>query len=68
MPARFQVIALSSLDPDGSDTRDEPKLLYPEALKTAKELKAQGKAYRVIAEAKATVEQRQSFADLGALE
>ncbi|WP_412066925.1 hypothetical protein [Rhizobium sp. SYY.PMSO] len=68
MPARFQVIALSSLDPDGSDTRDEPKLLYPEALKTAKELKAQGKAYRVIAEAEATVEQQQSFADLGALE
>ncbi len=68
MPARFQVIALSSLDPDGSDTRDEPKLLYPEALKTAKELKAQGKAYRVIAEAEATVEQQQSFADLGAFE
>lgn len=68
MPAKFQVIALSSLDPDGRDTRDEPQLLYPDALKTAKELKAQGKAYRVIADAEATVKQRQSFADLGALE
>lgn len=68
MPARFQVIALSSLDPDGSDTRDEPKLLYPDALKTARELKAQGKAFRVFADSYASDSERQAFLDLGALE
>lgn len=65
---RFQVIALSSLDPDGRDTHKEPKLLYPDAVKTAKELRSQGKAFRVTADAGASVEQRQSFQDLGAIE
>jgi hypothetical protein len=65
---RFQVIALSSLDPDGRDTDNEPKLLYPDAIKTAKELRSQGKAFRVIADAEASMEQRQSFQDLGAVE
>jgi len=68
MPATFQVIALSSLDVDGSDVRDEPKLDYPDALKAAQELNAQGKAFRVHADGEATHEQRRSFADLGALE
>ena len=49
MATTFQIIALSSLDPEGRDTRDEPKLLYPDALKTAQELKSQGKAFRVFA-------------------
>jgi hypothetical protein len=32
MAATFQVISLSSLDPGGRDTCDEPKLLYPDVL------------------------------------
>jgi hypothetical protein len=67
MAITFQVVALSSLDPDGSDTRNEPRLLYPDALKTARELKAQGKAFRVIAEGEQTEQQLQSFLELGAL-
>ena len=68
MKTEFQVIALSSLDPDGSNTRDEPKLLYPDALKTAQELKSQGKAFRVFAEGQQTDQQIQAFVDLGAIE
>ena len=68
MPTTFQVIALSSLDPDGSDTRDEPKLLYPDAAKAAHALKAQGKAFRVVADGIATPEQNQAFRDLGAIQ
>lgn len=67
MTAKFQVIALSSIDPDGTDTRDEPKLLYPDALKTAQELKAQGKAFRVIVDGEEVSDQLQAFRDLGAL-
>ncbi|WP_411034257.1 hypothetical protein [Shinella sp. BYT-45] len=67
MPATFQVIALSSLDPDGTDTRNEPDLLYPEALKTAQEFKAQGKAFRVIMKGGHSPQQLQAFLDLGAL-
>lgn len=68
MPAKFQLIALSSLDPDGSDTRVESKLLYPDALKTAQELKSQGKAFRVFADSDASHAERQALLDLGALE
>ena len=68
MTTKFQVIALSSLDPDGSDTRDEPMLLYPDALKTAKELRSQGKVFRVLALGKQTDQQSQAFVDLGAVE
>jgi electron transfer flavoprotein alpha/beta subunit len=67
MAATFQVIAVSSLDPDGSDTRNEPMLLYPDALETARQLKSEGKAFRVIAEGDQTEEQLQSFLALGAL-
>jgi|GEM_PF-1968805 len=67
MPSTFQVIALSSLDPTGVDTHDEPKLVFPDALKTAQELKAQGKAFRVVAEGEYAAEQREAFHDLGAL-
>jgi hypothetical protein len=67
MPATFQIIALSSRDPEGSDTLGEPKLLYPDALKTVQELKAQGKAFRVFADSDSSKEQRQSFVDLGAV-
>jgi hypothetical protein len=67
MAVTFQVVALSSLDPDGRDTRHEPSLLYPDALKTARELKSQGKAFRVFAEGEQTEEQLQSFLELGAL-
>ena len=49
MAATFQVIAISSLDPEGSDTCNEPMLLYPDALKTARQFKADGKEFRVIA-------------------
>jgi hypothetical protein len=68
MSATFQVIALSSRDPDGRDTLDEPKLLYPDALKTARQLKDQGKAFRVIAYGEHPADQMQAFSDLGALE
>jgi hypothetical protein len=50
MSTTFQVIALSSFDPTGADTHDEPKLVFPDALKAAQELKAQGKVFRVVAE------------------
>lgn len=67
MAATFQVIAISSLDPDGGDTRNEPMLLYPDALKTARQFKADGKAFRVIAKGDQTELQLQSFLALGAL-
>jgi hypothetical protein len=67
MTARFQVIALSSIDPDGTDTRDEPKLLYPDAFKAAQELKTQGKAFRVIADGEEASDYFEAFRDLGAL-
>lgn len=67
MPVTFQVVALSSIDPDVSDTRNEPNLLYPDALKTARELKSQGRAFRVIATGEQTEQQLQSFLELGAL-
>ena len=63
----FQVIALSSIDPDGTDTRNEPKLLYPDALKAAQSLKCQGKAFRVIADGEHAADELQAFRDLGAL-
>lgn len=68
MPTKFQVIALSSLDPAGIDTREEPKLYYPDALKAAQELKSQGKAFRIHVTGEATNDQRRSFVDLGAVE
>ncbi|TAV41638.1 hypothetical protein ELI02_28545 (plasmid) [Rhizobium leguminosarum] len=67
MAATFQVIAISSLDPDGSDTRNEPMLLYPDALRTARQFKADGKAFRVIAKGDQTEQQLQSFLAFGAL-
>jgi hypothetical protein len=67
MAATFQVISLSSLDPGGCDTSDEPKLLYPDALKTAQALKSQGKAFRVFVDGEHSEQQLQSFRDLGAL-
>ena len=67
MAISFQIIALSSLDPIGSDTCAEPRLSYPDALKTAREFKAQGKAFRVFADEGRTDEQMQSFVDLGAI-
>lgn len=67
MTARFQVVALSSIDPDGTDTRAEPKLLYPDALKAAQQLKAQGRAFRVIADGEEASKHFEAFRDLGAL-
>lgn len=67
MATLFQVIALSSLDIAGEDTHDEPKLLYPDALKAAQDLKAQGKAFRVVSEPDSTEEERQAFRELGAI-
>ena len=66
MVATFQVIALSSLDPDGRDIAYEPKLLYPDALKTAQPFKEQGTAFRVFVNGEQTEDQ--AFTDLGALE
>ena len=67
MASTFQVIALSSLDIEGTDIRGEPELSYPEALKVAKELKAQGKAFRVVPSDACTEEQSDSFKRLGAI-
>lgn len=67
MAATFQIIALSSRDPDGNDRQNEPKLLYPDALKTAQSLKFQGKAFRVFSDGEHTEKEIQSFLDLGAL-
>jgi hypothetical protein len=67
MATTYHVIALSSEDPDGADTRGEPSLSYPDALKTARELKSQGKAFRVHVGGEQSAEQMQRFRDLGAL-
>jgi hypothetical protein len=67
MATTFQIIALSSLDPEGRDTRDEPELLYPDALKTAKALKSQGKAFRVFVHGERADDQIKTLVDLGAL-
>lgn len=68
MAAEFQVIALSSLDPQGEDRRNEPALLYPDALKAARALKDQGKAFRVYAAGGPSEEELQTLRDLGAIE
>lgn len=47
MTGMFQVIALSSDDPEGASRDEEPTLAFPDALMTAKSLKAQGRAFRV---------------------
>jgi hypothetical protein len=67
MSPTFQVVALSSLDPNGLDNANEPRLSYPDALKTAQELKSQGKAFRVFFEGDTSQQQSQSFTDLGAV-
>lgn len=68
MPTRFQVVALNSVDPFGEDRRDEPKLLYPDAVKTAQALKAQGKAFRVFTDGVSTDDQWRAFRELGGVE
>ena len=67
MTAKFKVIALSSLDIEGDDVKGEPELLYPDAIKAAQELNAQGKAFRVVSSAGCTEEERHAFRDLGAV-
>ena len=67
MAGTFQIIALSSLDPDGRNNRDEPELSFPDALATAKSLVSQGKAFRVLATGKHTDDDLKAFLDLGAL-
>lgn len=68
MATTFRVIALSSLDIEGTDVRGEPELLYPEALIVAQEFQAQGKAFRVIAKGEFTDERERTFRDLGAVD
>lgn len=68
MAAKFQVIALSSLDIGGEDVQGEPKLLYPDAFKMAQDLKAQGKAFRVISDSECSEDERETFRELGAIE
>jgi hypothetical protein len=67
MAVTYQVVALSSNDPDGADTRDDPELTYLDALKAAGELKEQGKAFRVHIRGEQSIERRQRFIDLGGL-
>jgi hypothetical protein len=67
MTTLFQVFALSSRDPSGQDAHAQPKLPYPDALMSAKQLKHEGTAFRVLVEGECTKEQTQSFLDLGAL-
>jgi len=68
MAATFQIIPLSSTDPDGIDTQNEPKLIFPDALQTARELKWQGKAFRVFFDGDTLENQRLAFRELGAVE
>jgi hypothetical protein len=68
MPAKFRIIPLSSTDPDGEDTENEPKLLFTDALQTARQLKSQGKAFRVFFDEDTLEDQRRAFRELGALE
>lgn len=67
MPATYQIIALSSLDPDGRDTNNEPQLLYPDALKAAEALKDQGKAFRVHASGDAVAVELDTLNGLGGI-
>lgn len=67
MAATYQIIALSSLDPDGRDRKDEPELLYPEALRAAEALKFQGKAFRVHASDGAPDEEIRALNALGGI-
>lgn len=67
MAVTYQVIALSADDPDGTNILGEPKLSYPDALKTAGEFKEQGKAFRVHIRGEQSIERRKRFIDLGAL-
>jgi hypothetical protein len=68
MTTTFRVIALSSLDIEGTDVRGEPELSYPEAIKVAQELKAEGKAFRVISSGESAGVEMESFRRLGAIE
>jgi hypothetical protein len=68
MATTFRVIALSLLDIEGPDLRGEPELSYPEALTAAQELKAQGKAFRVVSSAECTDEQMEALKRLGPFE
>jgi len=68
MAPTFQIIPLSSTDPDGIDTQNEPKLLFTDALQTARDLKSQGKAFRVFFDGDTLEDQRRAFRELGALE
>lgn len=67
MTPQFQLVGLSAIDPAGEDRRDEPKLLYPEALMRAQQLKFEGIAFRVYFHGEPTGEQKQAFVDLGAV-
>lgn len=67
MTTTFQIIELNSLDPYGEDNRGEPRLAYPEALTAAREMKDQGKAFRVLYQGVLTDRERRMFVDLGAL-
>jgi hypothetical protein len=67
MITTFQIIALSSLDPDGDDGRNEPKLSYADALVAARQMQEDGTAYRVLFQGDLTTEERQRFIQLGAL-
>jgi len=67
MTTTFQIVALSSIDPEGADTRDEPKLPYPDALTAARQLKAQGKAFRVHVGGEVEADDLKALRDLGAL-
>jgi hypothetical protein len=68
VPATFQIIPLSSTNTDGIDTENEPKLIFPDALQTARELKSQGKAFRVFFDGDTLEDQRLAFRELGAVE
>lgn len=68
MAATFQIIPLSSTDPDGIDTQNEPKLLFTDALQTARDLKSKGKAFRVFFDGDTLEDQRLALRELGALE
>lgn len=68
MATTFHVVALSSLDIEGIDVKDKPDLLYPEALNAARDLKAQGKAFRVIPGGECSEQEFLAFKDLGAVD
>ena len=66
MPAKFQVVAFSAVDTEATNIRGKPKLLFPDAIRAAQEMRAEGIAFRVVVYGEHSDDQIQAFRDIGA--